>query len=73
MKLYQVDAFTKTLFRGNPAAVCLLSEAREDSWMQSLAQEMNLSETASSWLWRMATLFVGSLPLGRWNSVDMQA
>ncbi|MDF1662971.1 MAG: PhzF family phenazine biosynthesis protein [Planctomycetota bacterium] len=46
MKLYQVDAFAKTLFRGNPAAVCVLTEAKDDSWMQSLAQEMNLSETA---------------------------
>jgi PhzF family phenazine biosynthesis protein len=44
--IVQVDAFTKNLFAGNPAAVCVLDRHREDSWMQKLAQEMNLSETA---------------------------
>jgi len=44
--LFQVDAFTSVPFRGNPAAVCLLEEPREDAWMQALAAEMNLSETA---------------------------
>jgi len=44
--IFQVDAFTDQMFRGNPAAVCILEEPREDSWMLSLAQEMNLSETA---------------------------
>jgi PhzF family phenazine biosynthesis protein len=44
--LWQVDAFTDKPFGGNPAAVCLLSESREASWMQSVAAEMNLSETA---------------------------
>ncbi len=43
---YQVDAFTDQPFRGNPAAVCLLPEARDDIWMQQVAREMNLSETA---------------------------
>ena len=46
MKLYQVDSFTNERFHGNPAAVCLLPEARDDPWMQSVAREMNLSETA---------------------------
>ncbi len=46
MKLYQVDAFTDERFKGNPAAVCVLEDAREDAWMQALAGEMNLSETA---------------------------
>jgi len=46
MKLFQVDAFTDARFKGNPAAVCLLDEARDDEWMQAVAQEMNLSETA---------------------------
>ena len=41
-----VDAFTDHPFSGNPAAVCLLSEARSEQWMQAVAQEMNLSETA---------------------------
>ena len=44
--LYQVDAFTNQPFRGNPAGVCLLSQAKPDHWMQAVAQEMNLSETA---------------------------
>jgi PhzF family phenazine biosynthesis protein len=44
--LYQVDAFTSEPFRGNPAAVCLLDHERADSWMQQVAAEMNLSETA---------------------------
>lgn len=42
----QVDAFTDKPFGGNPAAVCLLDEPRPDSWMQAVAREMNLSETA---------------------------
>ena len=46
MKLYQVDAFTSEAFRGNPAAVCLLNDTPADSWMQALASEMNLAETA---------------------------
>ncbi|MBN1315996.1 MAG: PhzF family phenazine biosynthesis protein [Anaerolineales bacterium] len=45
-KLFQVDAFTQEPFAGNPAAVCLLSEPREETWMQQVAFEMNLSETA---------------------------
>jgi PhzF family phenazine biosynthesis protein len=44
--LFQVDAFTSKPFSGNPAAVCILEEFPEDSWMQSVAHEMNLSETA---------------------------
>jgi PhzF family phenazine biosynthesis protein len=47
-RLLQVDAFTEVPFGGNPAAVCLLGEgpAPSDAWMQALAAEMNLSETA---------------------------
>jgi predicted PhzF superfamily epimerase YddE/YHI9 len=44
--LYQVDAFSDQPFRGNPAGVCLLPEAQPESWMQAVAAEMNLSETA---------------------------
>ncbi len=43
---YQVDAFTHSPFAGNPAAVVLLSTSREAGWMQHVAREMNLSETA---------------------------
>src|SRR5262245_6075353 len=46
LPLFQVDAFTNRPFAGNPAAVCLLDEARPDDWMQQIAAEMNLSETA---------------------------
>lgn len=46
-KVYQVDAFADSLFRGNPAAVCPLgSEWLPDSLMQDIAQENNLAETA---------------------------
>jgi PhzF family phenazine biosynthesis protein len=44
--IYQVDAFTDRPFAGNPAAVCSLAEPAPDIWMQSVAREMNLSETA---------------------------
>jgi PhzF family phenazine biosynthesis protein len=47
MPLYQVDAFvTSKQFSGNPAAVCLLPAAADPAWMQDVAMEMNLSETA---------------------------
>jgi PhzF family phenazine biosynthesis protein len=42
----QVDAFTDRAFAGNPAGVCILSEARHEDWMQKVAMEMNVSETA---------------------------
>jgi PhzF family phenazine biosynthesis protein len=46
MKIFQVDAFTGHLFGGNPAAVCLPDQWPDDSLMQSVAAENNLSETA---------------------------
>jgi PhzF family phenazine biosynthesis protein len=46
IELFQVDAFAARPFAGNPAAVCLLYEERDDSWLQAVAAEMNLSETA---------------------------
>jgi predicted PhzF superfamily epimerase YddE/YHI9 len=42
----QVDAFTDRPFAGNPAAVCLLPSPRDAHWMQRIASEMNLAETA---------------------------
>jgi len=42
----QVDAFTDAPFAGNPAAVCVLPGPADDLWMQAVAREMNLSETA---------------------------
>lgn len=49
--IYQVDAFTDRPFAGNPAAVCLLDASKghaelTDAWLQQVAAEMNLSETA---------------------------
>ena len=41
-----VDAFTNVPFAGNPAAVCVLKQEQSADWMQSVAKEMNLSETA---------------------------
>jgi PhzF family phenazine biosynthesis protein len=42
----QVDAFAERPFTGNPAAVCVMEAPRDEAWMQSVAMEMNLSETS---------------------------
>lgn len=44
--LFVVDAFAERPFTGNPAAVCLLDRWPSDSWLRSVAAEMNLSDTA---------------------------
>ena len=44
--IYIVDAFTDKAFKGNPAAVCFPVDDVDSMWMQSVAAEMNLSETA---------------------------
>ncbi len=44
--IYQVDAFTDQPFKGNPAGICILEKEMPDEWMQNVAMEMNLSETA---------------------------
>ncbi len=46
LTITQVDAFTDRPFAGNPAAVCILEQPRDEEWMQLVAREMNLSETA---------------------------
>ena len=46
VQCWQVDAFTDHAFTGNPAAVCWLEAEISDDWMQAVATEMNLSETA---------------------------
>ncbi len=46
LTIFQVDAFTNRPFAGNPAAVCVLPEPADARWMQQVATEMNLSETA---------------------------
>ncbi len=45
-RIYQVDAFTSEPFKGNPAGVCILGESTSSDWMQNIATEMNVSETA---------------------------
>jgi PhzF family phenazine biosynthesis protein len=46
VRFVQVDAFTSEPFTGNPAAVFVLTTSREDAWMQRVALEMNVSESA---------------------------
>ncbi len=46
LRYFIVDAFTDRPFAGNPAAVVPLDAWRADSWLQNVAMEMNLSETA---------------------------
>ena len=45
-EIFQVDAFTTEAFAGNPAGVCVMATEGDEGWMQSVAGEMNLSETA---------------------------
>lgn len=44
--IVQVDAFTNRPFHGNPAAVCVMESQADEQWMQNVAAEMNLAETA---------------------------
>lgn len=46
VNIYQVDSFTNEVFRGNPAAVCILTKPLDADWAQRVAAEMNLAETA---------------------------
>ncbi len=55
LRIVQVDAFTAEPYRGNPAAVCLLDPTHDAVWLQQVAAEMNLAETA--FLWRRADGF----------------
>ena len=45
-EIYQVDAFTRESFKGNPAGVYISDQPRSEEWMRGMAREMNLSETA---------------------------
>jgi PhzF family phenazine biosynthesis protein len=54
---FQVDAFADRPFGGNPAAVCMLDRPAQDRWLQAVAQEMNLSETAFLWTEPVAPRF----------------
>src|SRR5881409_2823868 len=46
LRIVQVDAFASRPFTGNPAAVCILPAPQDERWMQDVAREMNLAETA---------------------------
>ena len=46
INIYQIDAFADEIFKGNPAAVCPLERWIDESVMQKIAVENNLSETA---------------------------
>lgn len=46
LNIYQVDSFADQPFKGNPAGVCVMKKGLSDNLMQSIASEMNLSETA---------------------------
>jgi PhzF family phenazine biosynthesis protein len=48
-RIRQIDAFTAVPFKGNPAGVCILDEPADQEWMQSVAAEMNVAETAFLW------------------------
>lgn len=55
---FVVNAFTHEFLQGNPAAVCILTDAKSDSWLQQVAKDFNLSETAFLWhkrdnLWQL--------------------
>ncbi len=68
LRIITVDAFTDTPFAGNPAAVCVLPEARDERWMQAVAREMNLSETAFLRKDEGGYRCGGSRPRWRWTS-----
>ena len=57
LTIYQVDAFTRHIFHGNPAAICFLTSYPDDDIMQAVAREMNLAETA----------FLVENETGNWN------
>src|SRR6059058_4495582 len=46
LRIVQVDAFASRPFSGNPTGVCVLPAPRDERWMQNVAAEMNLAETA---------------------------
>jgi PhzF family phenazine biosynthesis protein len=45
-KIFQVDAFTAEPYKGNSAGVCILPDEKDEKWMQTVAREMNVAETA---------------------------
>jgi len=66
LSIYQIDAFTNQIFKGNPAAVVPLREPAGEEWMQGCRAEMNLSETAFLHPIEAATRCAGSRRLWKW-------
>ena len=71
MKQYVVDAFTDTVFKGNPAAVCIMDSWIDDDLMLSITRENNLSETAFAVKENKNIDCVGSLLAEKSTFVDM--
>ena len=69
--LYQIDAFSSRVFAGNPAAVCPLEAWLDDSLLQAIAQENNLSETAFFIPDEKVTISDGLRLWQRWICADM--
>ena len=63
--IFQVDAFSERPFSGNPAAVCILEEEKDEDWLRCMAAEINLSETA--YIWKIKNGF-----LLRWFTPKME-
>jgi PhzF family phenazine biosynthesis protein len=49
LPIYQIDAFSRRVFGGNPAAVCILKDPIPETLLQKIANENNLAETAFVW------------------------
>ncbi|KAL1825926.1 hypothetical protein ACET3Z_012704 [Daucus carota] len=60
VKYCVVDAFTESAFKGNPAAVCFLEEEKDETWLQAVATEFNISQTC--FLTRIAADSVSTNP-----------
>jgi len=68
LRITQVDAFTNKPFAGNPAADCIMPESRDAKWMQDVAREMNLSETA----FLVRSRFAGSRNAGQSDGYNLR-
>ena len=66
-----VDTFVETGLRGNAAAVCVLEGPANSSWMQSIAHEMNVSETAFFYRESDGSISAGLARWWKWTSAGM--
>jgi PhzF family phenazine biosynthesis protein len=70
--LYRVDAFTESLFSGNPAGVCLINKPVSDEVLQLIAREVNLSETAFLLIQKWESLKTSDTFKIRWFTPRME-